>query len=63
VKGDADEEENSKPAIIFDKSSVVIIIKHDPIALLCIHFITFLPRTRYTRTSRLLTPELQPENL
>ena len=56
VKGDADdthnsEEENSKPAIFCVKISVVIIIKHGTTAILCVHFINFLPRTHYVRQS------------
>ena len=66
MKSDADdnsEEEKGKPAIICVKSSVVIIIEHGTTALLCVHFINLLPRTHFTGTSRLLTPELQPEVL
>jgi len=57
VKGDAvdnSEEENSKPAINFCKTSDVIITKHGTTALLCVHLINSLPRTHYTRISRLL---------
>lgn len=69
VKGDVDdnpeeeEEEDSKPAIICVKSSVVVIIKHGTTILLRFHFINFVPKTHYARTSRLLTPEVQPEML
>jgi hypothetical protein len=67
VNGDVDdnpeEEEDSKPAIICVKSSVVVIIKHGTTNLLRVHLINFLPKTHYARTCRLLTPELQPEML